>query len=206
MVNAEGEITWNWHDTNASGFSYPSGHHTDKIMDNIQGTTQYSITLNSGERAWWYTNDTAEGDISFPSGDWTFHFWAETNSSDSDRIYPRVIRLSANNTFKPATSTSAYKTIKEVNGIKEIQYSITNNDTVSFLAGDRLAVEVLFSADDGDTLTIYFNSTTYPSSLTSPSNSPTYPTPEIPTIVLLSAGLATLGGYVWIRRLRRSEV
>lgn len=108
-------------DANVSGFDYPKGHVSDKFMNRTEvptGTTYYTVTLGPGERAWWYANEDAGGDLTIPDGDWTFHFWAETNSEDSERIYPRVVKVYENGKRDYITSTSARKGIKSAEGVK----------------------------------------------------------------------------------------
>jgi hypothetical protein len=55
LAMAEGEVTWYWKDTDASGFSFPGGHESDKLMDKIAPDSDIdnTIALDPGERAWW---------------------------------------------------------------------------------------------------------------------------------------------------------
>lgn len=208
VVGAQGEVIWYWKDVDVSGFDYPAGHVFDKFMNTTelpQTATSNTITLEADERAWWYAHEAAQCDLTFPSGDWTFYFWAETNSGDSERIYPRVVKLYENGSSGGyITSASAYKSIKSADGIKEITYSVEGS-LMSFQQGDRVAVEILASSgfEAGEWLKIYYNSTSHNSTLTSPSSSPAWPVPELSTLLLLSIGLITLAGYVLLTKWRK---
>ena len=195
-------VTWYFKDTNVSGFSHPSGHIFDKFMNSTEvptGTADYTVTLGPGERAWWYANEAAECDLTIPCGEWTFHFWAETNSNDSERIYPRVVKVYENGSIDYITSKRRYQGIKSAEGIKEINYNVSGSQT-SFKQGDRIAVEILFSADEGEWLKIFYNSTTYKSKLISPQDH--YPIPEFPTLAL---PLAIVLGIVFFLFRRKRE-
>lgn len=75
--------------------------------------------------------------------------------------------------------------------------------SVDVLEGGRIAVEVYWVSTANGGLEVYYNSSTYSSSLTSPSSSPAYPVPELSTLILFSTGLLTLAGYVVLTKRRR---
>ena len=83
VVSADGEVTWYLRRAAASGFSYPDGHVSDKIMprDTPTHTNSESVTLSAGDESWWYTDQIAECDLAFPSGNWQVTFWAELSTT-----------------------------------------------------------------------------------------------------------------------------
>ena len=207
MVSAAGEVTWYWKDADVSGFTLPSsGHQSDKFMNTSeapQGDTSYTVTLGKGERAWWYVNYPAECNLTFPDGNWKVIFWVNaTNSTDNEATI--TIRLQGiNSTGYQISGTTGYKggtyTIKNATNIEKIEKTLSA-DSINMSEGDRIAVEVLWFGSANGTLLVYYNSTTCNSTLTSPPNSPVWPVPELPTIILFSAGLLILAGYAYMDR------
>jgi len=175
---AEGEVTWYWKDRVASGFSFPV-HKSDELMDKIapQGGTDSSVTLSPGERGWWYADKAVEESLTFPVGDWTMTFWAETNSPNDERMYSRVVKVFENGTVEYMTSTSVYENIESSDGIKEITETVTAAGATNLQQGDRIAIEILLSsgAEVGEWLKVYYSSTSHNSRLISPPSSPHYP-------------------------------
>ena len=202
MVSAAGEVTWHWKDANVSGFAPPSGHESDKFMNTSEapeGDVNYTVTLGAGDRAWWYTKYPAECDVTFPQGKWTTTFWVNaTNSTDDEKVITvRVRGIYANGSDCWVRYTSP-KT-HNAGSIEKIETK-PSSDWPSYTVpeGGRIAVEVLWYGSASGPLIIYYNSTTYNSTLTSPPNSPVWPVPELPTLVLFSAGLLILAGYAYM--------
>ena len=204
MAGAAGEVTWYW--KNDIFTDPPTTHTSDKIMGPYSptGATDDIVTLCPGERAWWYAGNAAQCDLTFPEGNWVFHFWIETNSADLERVYPRVVRVHNSNS-EYVTSSSSYKGIKSDEGVKEITYAVSG-DLTNFQQEDRVAVELLFSAsaEAGEWLKIHYNSSAHNSALTSPPSSPAYPVPESSVLILFLTGLIALVGYVALNKQRKS--
>lgn len=204
MAGAAGEVTWYW--KNDIFTDPPTTHTSDKIIDQYSpsGATDDIVTLGPGERAWWFAENAAQCDLTFPEGNWVFHFWIETNSADLERVYPRVVRVHNSNS-EYVTSSRSYKGIKSDEGVKEITYGVSG-DLTNFQQEDRVAVELLFSAsaEAGEWLKIYYNSSAHNSALTSPPSSPAYPVPESSVLILFLTGLIALVGYVALNKQRKS--
>ena len=206
MVSADGEVTWYWKNVNVSGFSYPTAptHTSDKFMNTSeapQGDTSYTVTLGAGERAWWYTKYPAECDVPFPQGKWITTFWVNaTNLTDNEKqITVRVHGIYTNGSdcwvryTHPKTSNAG--------SIEKIETKPSSNwPSYTVPEGGRIAVEVLWYSSANGSLIIYYDSTTYSSSLTSPPDSPVYPVPELPTLALFSVGLLILAGCAYMGR------
>jgi len=206
MVSADGEVTWYWKNVNVSGFSYPttSTHTSDKFMNTSeapQGDTSYTVTLGAGERAWWYTKYPAEYDVPFPQGKWTTTFWVNaTNLTDNEKtITVKVHGIYANGSDCWVRYTSP-KT-SNAGSIEKIETKPSSNwPSYTVPEGGRIAAEVLWYSNANGSLIIYYGSTTYNSSLTSPPDSPVYPVPELPTLTLFSVGLLIIAGCAYMGR------
>jgi len=185
IAEAGTEVTWYFKDTNVSGFSHPSGHIFDKFMNRTEvptGTANYTVTLGPGERAWWYANEAAECDLTFHTGEWKATYWANTNSNNAHRIYVRLYVVKEDGT--PNLISEKWNTLKYHDSPKKKERPLPTNSSTHVNKGERIALEIQWSpsADSGDTLTIYYNSTSYKSKLISPPDH--HPIPEFPTLAL----------------------
>ena len=200
MVSATGEVTW--HLKNETFSTPPTTHASDKIMDqyNPTGSTHNIITLGPDGEGWWYAESAAQCDLSFPLGDWIVTCWIETNSSDDEYIGVYIYNIT--NTGDPLLIKYGGKNLDSSDGIYKLSKTFEAVPATNIYEGDRIAVRVTFSgtADAGEWLKIYYNSTTYNSTLTSPPNSPAWPVPELPTLIFVSAGLLILAGYAYVGR------
>ena len=201
VVGAADKVIWYW--KNEIFTDPPMTHTTDKIMDqyNPTGTTHNIITLGPDEEGWWYAENAAQCDLSFPPGDWIITCWIETNSPDDEKatVYIYNITIAGE---KRQIDGSRGKYLDSADGIYELSKTFTTDSVTSLYEGDRIAVRVTFSsaAEPGEWLKIYYNSASHDSSLISPSNSPVYPVPELSTLILFSTGLLALAGYVLLTK------
>jgi hypothetical protein len=192
VVSAGDKVTWYWKDTNASGFTYPGGHQFDKFMNTTEAPesdTDNTVTLGKGESVWWYAHEAAECDLQFHTGEWSAIYWVKTNSDGGHRINVRLYVVKADGSAN--LINEKWKMISFHDSPKKKTCSIPTNGPLDLNQGDRLAVEIQWSsnADADDTLTVYYNSTSYDSRLVSPPKSPPYPVPEPSILTLISVGL-----------------
>ena len=192
-VSAGDKVTWYWEDADAGGFTYPGGHQFDKFMNTTEEPESdigNTVTLGEGESVWWYAHEAAECDLQFhaPPGTWKVTYWVTTNSVDEHSIYVRLYVVKANG--DAILINKACNKIKPYHNPKRRTVDM-HSGALDLNQGDRLAVEIQWSdgADDGDTLTVYYNSTSYDSQLVSPTNSPPYPVPEPSILTLIAVGL-----------------
>jgi hypothetical protein len=201
VVGATGEVTWYWKSETFA--NPPATHASDKTMDQYSptGTTDNIVTLDPDEEAWWYVENAAQCDLSFPLGNWIITCWIETNSPDNERVTIYVYNIT-NAGEEKQIDGSRYKGLSSAEGVYKLSKTFTTDSAINIYEGDRIAVRVTFSsaAEAGEWLKIHYNSISYDSSLTSPPNSPVCPVPELSTLILLSIGLITLTGYVLLTR------
>jgi len=197
LVVAEGEVTWYWKDTDASGFNFPGGHESDKLMDKIapQGGADSIITLDPAERTWWYADKAAEEGLTFPAGNWKATYWVKAlDTNDNGKwvyTYIHVINSDGDDVF----DKGGYETIKSAGNVERIEETITPDD-VSIPKDGRIAVEVYWVSTANGNLEIHYNSTSHNSRLISPPSSPHYPCewnrpPQAPTLLAPSDGWRT---------------
>jgi len=121
--------------------------------------------------------------------------------SDNDagkRVYTRlkVIDSRGEETF----SKPGYTLIASPGYVQLIDKTLSPSDTVIVPSGGRIALEVYWASTTEGNLEVYYGSSTHNSRLTSPPNSPVYPAPELPTIVLLSIGVAGAASISVLKR------
>ena len=200
VVGAADSQSWYFTNTDASAPVY-SGADYNKIMTKGVEGDDVTITLVPEERVWFYADEVAQCDVTFPAGSWSVAYWINvTNSTDSDKtittrlhgINSTGFRLSGSTGYK----TGTYKT--QTSGSLEEVVELLNPDEGFIIPeGGRFAIEVLWASNAAGNLEIHCNPTDkHASNVTSPSSDPGYPVPELSTLVLLSVGLLTLAGYV----------
>ena len=204
VVGAQGAQTWYFTGDDASAPTY-SGADYNKIMTKGVEGGDDKITLAPGKRVWFYADQVAVCDVTFPAGSWDTVCWVKAlNSKDlGKRVYIRLqgIDSEGNKISGSHGYAERWSTIKTPGGLEEISKAL-NPESFTIPEGGRFAVEVLWSGEVGE-LEIHFNPSGDPvSKTTSPSSDPGYPVPELPTIILLSTGLIALAGYVLLTKKR----
>ena len=205
-----GSQTWQFNTGNYGDTPASDGktHPCDNLMSSTGPTgPAATVTVPANQRAWWYMDQVAQVDVSFCTNPWeaevhafvdsdsetanlTVRSW-KVNPSDGEAIElankTEEITLNTAHNHYPLTltTTGANQTIPtgwtigcsvEWSGIKDLKIGYNNN------IGD---------VDDSWCKT--------------PSCDPGYPTPELPTIVLMSIGLVVLGMYVWLKKRKKVE-
>ena len=199
-VGAQGEVTWWWKDTDVGTDFTHDSHTADKYMTQTSPTktTSDKLDLAIGNEGWWYAENAAQIDLSFPAGYWDAvlytYTWGATVSTTVTvwNLHPdgSTTKICENTLNITATSAGTKFTASMTAG------------QADFSANDRVAMSV--KVNSGGTLRLYYDATGRPAKLESPASSPAYPVPELPTIILIFLGLLLLGGYIWLKRRRKS--
>lgn len=209
VVGAAGEVTWHLRRDSATGFDYPSGHQYNLIMTKESPTFDNAkwFKIDPGNELWRYTNYSAECNLTFPAGEWNVTFLTQLdNTSDKGKsVEIHLWRLFENGT---ATEIINKSEVVDIKGERWHTILLAPN-TIDVDEGERIALSFKWTFDaaggvsigcDGKTL---FEGKARDSTLKSPPNSPAYPVPELPTLILFSTGLIALAGYVLLTKRRR---
>jgi hypothetical protein len=158
---------------------------SNKVMyKGSQSSSTGSVPILAGSSVIWVADQPAQWDVGFAAKDWTGHL----NRTGQGAKFSLAIGVWDGILFTPnggATGTfngddvsftiSAY--VFDVPADQYLAFMITNTDTKSF-----------------NIRTNQLNDVSYPAS------TPDYPVPELATIILVSAGLLILAGYVYVGR------
>ena len=178
-------------------------HYKDLIMNKTGDTVEspYYMILPANKTVWWYAENVAQVNVSFGTDvNWKVHLYHETASDEKIKadIYSvnqtGGIDQLATSGWVTATSNNTKITVE---GIKGKEQLIPQNS--------RIGLRISWTGSEAS-FNIYYYSTSNEkySSLTSPETDPGYPVPELPTIILVFLGLLLLGGYIWLKRRRKS--
>lgn len=209
-LSVPNQQTWYFTDNDASVLIYEGSPTIDyqRIMTKGAEGGNEKITLEHGQRVWFYADHVAQCNVSFPAGNWDVKYWVKaTDSADSGKnVYTRLHginssggRLSPANGYDRGTFT-----ISNPNYLEEVTEEL--NESFTIPEGGRFAIEVYWVDTASGNLEIYCNpSDKHSSQVTSPSSDPGYPVPELPTLILFSSGLIILAGYVLLKRRNTSS-
>ena len=159
------------------------------------------ITLAPGKRVWFYADQVAVCDVTFPAGSWDVAYWVKTLSTGeaNTRLTTRLCYVSSDGT--ETRVKGGFNSISYSASLQENVEPLVPDDSFTVPQGGRLAIEVLWSSSAAGNLEIHCTPSGNPvSKTTSPSSDPGYPVPELSTLILFSVGLLVLVGYVGLRR------
>ena len=198
MVSAAGEVTWHLRNDAATGFNYSSEHEYDLIMNRESPTsgTATWFKFGPGNESWWYANYSAECNLTFPSGEWNVTFKTKLdNTSDKGKsVEIHLWRL-----FKNGTAAEIINKSKVVDIVGERWHPVLlAPNAIDVDKGERIALSFKWAYEADERVWIGCDSAARDSTLTSPPNSPVWPVPELPTLLLVSAGLLILAGYAYM--------
>ena len=198
LVNAEGEQSWRLlHDSYSSTAANDATvHYRDVIMSKTGDTSSspYSMSVPADQTVWWYAEYSAQLPVSFGTNvDWDIYLWHEGASDEEIKadVYSIAqdgsITHLATSGWVAATDSNTEITVQ---GITD-QEQLTPQDSI-------LGLRISWQGSESSFSVYYYRTDTGRlSRLASPSSDPGYPTPELPTIALLSAGLLTIGICIW---------
>lgn len=203
-LSVPNQQTWYFTNDTAIGPTW-SATYNRNMTKGVEGG-DVKITLAPGERVWFYADQLAECNVSFPAGAWNVSYWVNaTNLTDSGKTISTRIH-GINSTGFRLSSATGYKsgssTVQTPGSIEKVTESLNVTTGFTVPKDGRFAVEVLWQSDANGSLEVYCSPPGKDSGMvTSPSSDPGWPIPELPTILLFSVGLLVIAGYVgWWRR------
>ncbi len=160
--------------------------------------------------AWWYSENTAHGDVTFAGeGNWQAELFY-TTTFGSGKLHAEVWSVDANGDMDRLLA-SGVQTVVKHEGYREVTIDCLDykgndwDEQQTVLDGHRLALQLRYDADQwADGVFMFYGSKDAPANLQSHAGDPAFPTPELPTGILMSLGLLGLGGYACYRG-RRSR-
>jgi hypothetical protein len=203
----QGQQTWYFSTNEASAPIYDGADYDKTMTKGTEGGMDTYISLPPGKRVWFYADQVAESNVSFPVGIWNVSYWV--NAIDLGDFDKRITtRFQGINATGEKLSGSPYAegqyNIGNPQNIEEVTESLNSTETFTIPESGRFAIEVLWASGATGNLEIHYNpSGKHASQVTSPPSDPGYPIPELPTILLFGVGLLVIAGYVELRRKRR---
>ena len=167
------------------------------------------ITLEPGQRVWFYADELAAGDVTFLAGKWDVAYWVKAlNESEAGNgsVYTGVCYVNADGKYKRIIKRGS-ESITDPQNIEEIKEEL---DAKSFTVseGGRLAVEVYWGSNPNGNLEICCNpSDKHASNMTSPSSDPGYPASEIPIpeFTTIATPIAVVLGLIFLYHRRKQK-
>ncbi len=204
-LSVPNQQTWYFTNDTVTGPTWSGAAYNRNMTKGVEGEDD-KITLAKGERVWFYADQLAECNVSFPAaGKWNVSYRVNaTNATDSGKQI--TTRLQGINSTGAKLSGSPYAeghyNIKSPQNLEEVTESLNASGNFTIPKDGRFAIEVLWAGGAAGNLEIYCNPVgVNASQVTSPTSDPGYPIPELPTVILLGLGLLVFVGYVgWWRR------
>ncbi|CAD6491529.1 MAG: hypothetical protein ANIMEMIM_00159 [Candidatus Argoarchaeum ethanivorans] len=205
-LSVPSQQTWYFTNNEASAPIYTDADYNKTMTKGAEGGNE-KITLEPGQRVWFYANQVAQCNVTFPAGKWNVVYWVKAlNASEAGGgyVYTRIGYVDATGNEHLVSSSSANEPITDPTNIEEIaEKTLDSVDGFTVPKGGRLAIDVYWGHSPLGSLEIYCNPLDkHSSQVTSPSSDPGYPIPELPTLILFSAGLIIIAGYVVLKRRR----
>jgi hypothetical protein len=144
-----------------------------------------AVPISSLSSVIWAANQSAQCDVGFVANDWTGHL----NKTGSEANFSLAIGVWNGSLFTPHGSATG-----TFDGAGEASFTISAY-AFDVPSGDYLAL--MITNTDTQNINIHTNQL---NDVSSPASDPGYPVPELPTIILVSAGLLMLAGYVYVGR------
>jgi len=167
-----------------------------KLMEKPTSTTpEGSVPIGPNDVIKWLVAEPAQTDVTFPGGSWFIYLETTDNWGDNCIASIGGWSLETAGWYDIATVTGTSWSFDGGILMVEVQ---TGSGTI--YSGDYLGLKVRSTASESNT--VVTNGDSY---MLSPCTDPGYPLPEIAAGILLGLGLAGLGGYLGVRRLRTSR-
>ena len=204
-LSVPSQQTWYFTNNEASDPIYAGANYNKTMTKGAEGGNE-KITLEPGERVWFYADQVAQCNVTFPAGKWNVVYWVKAlneNEAGDGRVFTRIGYVDATGNGNLVSNSSSEAITNPQHSEEIVEDWFKNNDVPSFTVpeGGRLAIEVYWGSSPLGSLEIHCNPLDkHSSQVTSPSSDPGYPIPELPTLILFSSGLLILAGYVVLKR------
>ncbi|MFC1860964.1 hypothetical protein ACFLYL_01615 [Chloroflexota bacterium] len=180
-------------------------------MSTTAGSSATSVALPSGQRAWWYSDEAAQSDITFGTGTWTSSIFVFCQGGDEESDKNLTVSLWSVAADGAVTTPFAteFKTINTTTTHTYRTFSaLTPGGSVTIPLGYRIGYSVEWAGSNN--ISIGFDNEaglTDSSWLQSDISAPLFPVPELAIYILLSLGLvAIILFYTVIKRRKRKVV
>jgi len=205
-LSVPNQQTWYFTNDSATGPMWSGATYNRNMTKGVEGGDDKVTLANGGERVWFYADQVAECNVSFPADTWNVSYWVNaTNATDAGKQI--TTRLQGINSMGAKLSGSPYAEghydINNPPFFEEVTESF-NPAGFTIPKGGRFAIEVLWAGGATGNLEIHCNPVGLDASqVTSPTSNPGWPIPEVRTVILFGLGLLLLAGYVGLKRLAK---
>jgi MYXO-CTERM domain-containing protein len=196
--------TWYFTNDTVTGPTWDGGATYNRNMTKGMKGEDDKVTLAHGERVWFYADQVADCNVTFPADTWNVSYWVKATEADSGkRITTRFHGIDSKGAELPGSPyAEGHYDINNPPFFEEVTESF-NPAGFTIPKGGRFTIEVLWAGGATGNLEIHCNPVGLDASqVTSPTSDPGYPIPELPTVLLLGLGLLVFVGYVRLRRRR----
>ena len=174
-------------------------HNDDVMYKGVTNKTEGSVSIGASASNIWIADEATTTDVTFASSAWTGQvvFTSAPTGGGSPHTFTVEIGYSTDGSDFTAGGPDATLT---GDGTATVFPYTTDAASFTVTNGKYLALRLTNNSGSGYDVT---TGLTW-SYTNSPSSEPGYPVPELPTIILLSLGLAGLGIYYWLRKRPRT--
>ncbi len=195
--------TWYFTNDAVTGPTRSGTTYDRNMIKGMVGEDDKVTLANGGERVWFYADQVADCNVSFPTDTWNVSYLVKATEADSGkRITTRFHGIDSTGAELPGSPyAEGHYDINSAQNLEEVTESLNPTTGFTIPEGGRFAIEVLWAGGATGNLEIYCNPVgENASQVTSPTSDPGYPIPELPTVLLLGLGLLVFVGYVRLRR------
>jgi len=194
--------TWYFTNDTVTGPTRSGTTYDRNMIKGMEGENDKVTLANGGERVWFYADQVADCNVSFPTDTWNVSYRVKATAADSGkRITTRFHGIDSTGAeLSGSPYAEGHYDINNPPFFEEVTESF-NPAGFTIPKGGRFAIEVLWAGGATGNLEIHCNPVGEDASqVTSPTSDPGYPIPELPTVLLFGLGLLVFVGYVRLKR------
>ena len=158
-LSVPSQQTWYFSTNEASAPIYDGADYNKTMTKGIEGGMDTYISLPPGERVWFYPDQVADCNVSFPADTWNVSYWVNaTDFADSDKQINTSLRGidSTGAELSGSPYAEGYYDIKSQQNLEEVT-GFLNPAGFTIPEGGRFAIEVLWAGDANGSLELYCN-------------------------------------------------